>query len=96
MAYVINPPGSLGIAATYALGISGARIGLAAEVKNDLMVMSLRSTGELDLNKTVRELSHQVEGSGGGHKKAAGARIRSNDFKNFLTLLNQRLTTSRS
>lgn len=96
VAYVINPPGSLGIAATYALGISGARIGLAAEAKDDLMVMSVRSAGELDLNKALRELSHQIEGSGGGHKKAAGARIRSSDFKKFLMLLNQYSTTPRS
>ncbi|MEM2021440.1 MAG: DHH family phosphoesterase, partial [Zestosphaera sp.] len=38
VAYVINPPGSLGVAATYVLGVSDLRVGIAAEVRGDIMV----------------------------------------------------------
>lgn len=92
VAYVINPPGSLGVAATYVLGVSDLRVGIAAEVRGDIMVMSLRVKDTLDLNKTLREITRFIEGSGGGHRNAAGARLRKGEFKRFLELLNHYLT----
>lgn len=76
VAYVIDPPGSLGVAATYSLGITGAKIGLSAESRGDYLVMSLRTyKGIIDLNKALRKITSYIGGCGGGHPTAAGARI---------------------
>lgn len=76
VAYVIDPPGSVGIAATYAMSITGAKVGIAAEPRVNYYVLSARAvSGTIDLNKVLREITHYLGGSGGGHTNAAGARV---------------------
>jgi len=92
VAYVIDPPGSLGIAAVYARGVTGREVGIAAERRNDLMVMSLRAGKKsIDLNKFLRQVTAYLGGSGGGHPHAAGCRIPYRSFKKLIEKLNSRL-----
>ena len=92
IAYVIDPPGSLGIAAVYARGITGCVVGIAAERRNDLMIMSLRAgKNSIDLNRFLREVAVRLGGSGGGHPHAAGCRIPYRLFKELIEKLNSEL-----
>ena len=91
VAYVVNPPGSVGRAATYARVYGGGRVGIAVEEKRDTYVMSLRAEPDVDLNKILRELSRSLGISGGGHPQAAGARVRKDLLKTFLEELSKRL-----
>ncbi|MCD6324565.1 MAG: DHH family phosphoesterase [Desulfurococcales archaeon] len=92
VAYVIGPPGSVGIAATYARGLTGSLVGVAAEERGDHYVLSLRAEkGVIDLDRALRELTHYIGGSGGGHSEAAGARIPKESFKKLIEELNARL-----
>jgi len=92
IAYVIDPPGSLGIAAVYARGITGCVVGIAAERRNDLMIMSLRAgKNSIDLNRFLREVAVRLGGSGGGHPHAAGCRIPYRSFKELIEKLNSEL-----
>ncbi len=85
VAYVINPPGSIGVAAAYARGVTGACVGIAAEERGGVYVMSLRGDGRIvDLNKLLRKVTPALGGSGGGHPGAAGARIPRNSFNSLL------------
>jgi len=55
--------------------------------------MSLRACSEkIDLNRTLRQITTKLGGSGGGHPNAAGARIPKENFKKFLEELNRNLT----
>ncbi len=92
IAYVLNPPGSIPIAAVYALRTTGVKIGIAGEVRKDLVVMSLRTANkELNLNNILRKITPLIRGSGGGHKNAAGARIPKENLSRLLRLLNEEL-----
>lgn len=96
IAYVNNPPGSVGKAANYARIYGGAKVGIAIEERKEQYVMSLRSQQEIDLNKLLRTLSRKLGISGGGHPAAAGARVAKEQLKIFLDNLNQELTSSPS
>jgi len=92
VAYVINPPGSLGIAATYSMGITGKPIGLAAELRGHQYVISVRAVkGVIDLNKALREITIALGGSGGGHSNAAGARVSKEALIPLIKRLNDRV-----
>uniref|UniRef100_A0A7C2BM12 DHH family phosphoesterase n=1 Tax=Thermosphaera aggregans TaxID=54254 RepID=A0A7C2BM12_9CREN len=84
ISYVIDPDGSLGRAANYAMVYGGTLVGLAAESRGDMYVLSLRSRGGVDLNQVLRELSRRLNIHGGGHPYAAGARVKKEVFKQFL------------
>jgi len=86
--YVINPPGSVGRAANYARVYGRARVGIAAEERGGVLVMSLRGDGSVDLNKVLRVLSREAPVMGGGHPFAAGARVKKEFFPEFLSRLN--------
>ncbi|MEM4717750.1 MAG: DHHA1 domain-containing protein [Desulfurococcaceae archaeon] len=88
-AYVINPPGSIGRAANYARVYGESSVGIAIEERRDIYVLSLRGKQGLDLNKILRELSRKMGINGGGHPRAAGARLKKEQFHLFLELLNQ-------
>ncbi len=91
IAYVINPGGSLPRAAIYVRALTNALIGLACEERKEKLVMSLRTREErIDLNRILREITPQVEGTGGGHPKASGARIPKERFNDFIFLLNDK------
>lgn len=96
VAYVIDPPGSIGIAATLARGLTGSLIGLAAERRGDTYIVSLRATrGVIDLNKVLRSAVKYLGGTGGGHPDAAGARIPVKAFEKLIVLLNKEIMTPR-
>ncbi len=61
-------------------------VGVAAEYRShkDIYDMSLRSRGNVDLNKLLRVISLKHGGTGGGHASAAGARVPSASFEAFL------------
>ncbi|MEZ0249243.1 MAG: DHHA1 domain-containing protein [Thermoproteus sp.] len=75
VAYVLDPPGPLGLAATLARGLTGALVGVAAESRPDIYVVSLRAKAGVDLNAFLRAFAKRHEVSAGGHPNAAGARI---------------------
>ena len=83
VAYVVNPPGPLGLAANLARGLTESPVGVAAEERGDLYVMSLRSS-QVDLNQFLRDFARRHSVSGGGHKNAAGARIPKRLFDVFV------------
>ncbi len=96
VAYVIDPPGSLGIAATLARGLTGSLIGLAAERRGDRYIMSLRAVkGVIDLNRVLRTAVKRLGGTGGGHPEAAGARIPVKAFEALIVILNKEVMTPR-
>ncbi len=91
IAYVVDPPGSLGKAATYARVYGEKPIGLAAAHHHrKIMNMSLRARkNTIDLNKLLRTIAPRHGGTGGGHPYAAGARIPLHQFKEFLEELDK-------
>ncbi|MGC8974901.1 MAG: DHHA1 domain-containing protein [Thermoprotei archaeon] len=91
VSYVVNPPGSIGRAANYAKIYGEARVGIAAEERGDIYVMSLRGGPEVDLNKVLREISRKLGIHGGGHPVAAGARVKKEQFQEFLGELIERV-----
>lgn len=94
VAYVVNPPGPLGLAANLARGIREAPVGLAAEERGDIYVLSLRSVG-VDLNAFLREFARKYDVSGGGHKNAAGGRVPKSLFENLIDELNWYISRQR-
>ncbi len=73
--WVLDPPGSLGHAATYALRYSRRLVGVALERRGDLVVGSLRSVGP-ELDAPLRILSRKKGWHAGGHRHAAGLRAK--------------------
>jgi RecJ-like exonuclease len=92
VAYVFNPPGSVGRAANYAKIYGGVKVGVGIEERKDMLVMSLRSSGECDLNTMLRKLSKRLGIYGGGHPSAAGARVPKDIFAKFIEELNRELS----
>ena len=89
IAYVINPPGSITRAAIYARAVADKAIGIAIEKKGNLAIMSLRTNRlDIDLNSILRRICPEVNGVGGGHKKASGARLPIKNLDIFLDKLN--------
>ncbi len=94
VAYVVDPPGSIGIAATYAMGLTGKKVGIAAETRGETLVMSLRAVkGVIDLDRMLRKVTLLLGGSGGGHPEAAGARIPKARFHQLIQQINDRVAT---
>lgn len=93
VAYVVNPPGSLGRAANYSRIYGKVEVGIAVEERGDLYIMSLRAEQGIDLNKILRKLSKKLGISAGGHPQAAGARVNKAMFLIFLNELNEEVST---
>ncbi|ADI32403.1 DHHA1 domain-containing protein [Staphylothermus hellenicus] len=91
VSYVADPPGSIGRAANYARVYGGSRVGLAYETRGNMLIMSLRAINGIDLNTILRKITVSLGGTGGGHAFAAGARISSDKFNEFLELLNKNI-----
>ncbi|MEM3996565.1 MAG: DHHA1 domain-containing protein [Pyrobaculum sp.] len=92
VAYVVNPPGPLGLAATLARGGTAALVGLAAEARGDIYVISLRARPGVDLNAFLRTFARRYKVSAGGHPNAAGARIPKTLFNTLIEELNNWLS----
>ncbi|KUO43256.1 MAG: hypothetical protein APU95_00095 [Hadesarchaea archaeon YNP_N21] len=82
------PSGSLGKAALYALGVTGADVGICTRTTEGEVDMSIRrrSGTRLDLNMILAKITSRVGGTGGGHEGAAGATVPVNVFSTFLEL----------
>ena len=90
VAYVVDPPGSVARAATYARAIAEKPVGVAVELRKKQAVMSLRSVDPaVDLNELLRKLAKEFGGTGGGHPNAAGARVPLEKFNLFLEVLDE-------
>ena len=92
------PVGSLGKAALYALGVTGAEVGLCTRQNKDEADISLRRrTGSrIDLNETLRTMAIRIGGSGGGHESAAGATIPINNLPTFLEMIKREISPIRN
>jgi RecJ-like exonuclease len=91
VAYVIDVGWSLGKAATYARVRGNSLIGVAGESRKDFIDLSLRGTGLVDAGALAEIVSSNLGGSGGGHVRAAGARIPIGRFDKFIHDLAARL-----
>ena len=83
------PSGSLGKAALYALGVTGADVGLCTRRdEREVDVSVRRRVGvQIDLNELLRSITARLGGSGGGHAGAAGATIPVELFDSFMKTL---------
>jgi RecJ-like exonuclease len=88
------PSGSLGKAALYAMGITGADIGICTRQDEDDIDVSMRRRDEVrvDLNELLRHITTRLGGSGGGHQGAAGATIPAAIFDTFLEMFKNEVT----
>lgn len=91
VAYVINVEWGLGKAATYARAYGNTLVGVAAEEVGENMDMSIRSVNLKNLHKVVSKVAEELEGIGGGHANAAGARIPKGLFSEFIKRLDEEL-----
>ncbi len=92
---VMDPPGSVPRAATYALGATGKAVGVAVERRKGMAVMSLRSSSEkIDLHRLLEETIRHYGGVSGGHRNAAGARVPEANLESFLRKLDERVCES--
>jgi RecJ-like exonuclease len=90
IAIVYNlPQGSLGKAALYAMGVTGAAVGVCTRQEDDETDISMRkrANANVDLNLLLRRITARLGGSGGGHEGAAGATIPSSMLDTFLEIV---------
>lgn len=92
-AYVVNMNNSISKAAIYAASYGQREVGIAAEYRErkGAYDLSIRSRGEVDINRLLRLIAPKFGGSGGGHLHAAGARIPENSFGSFLRTFDEEL-----
>ncbi len=85
-AYIVNTNNSISKAAIYAASYGRREVGIAAKYRERKRVydLSIRSRGEIDVNRLLRSVAPGLGGSGGGHPLAAGARIPENSLNTFL------------
>jgi len=85
IAYTLGFPFSLSKTAQYAIGLTDALIGVAGEEWKGCVDASFRTRSPfVDLNLIIRRIAPKFGGSGGGHPKAAGARVPKESFQDFL------------
>lgn len=90
VAYVIDLNWSLGKTAIYARAMANTIVGIGAENRKNFIDMSLRTPFEgIELNKIAMEVAEGLGGSGGGHPKAAGARVPKEKFFEFVDGINK-------
>jgi len=90
LAYVLDVDWSLSKGAIYARAQAGSKVGIGAETRKGFVEMSLRTTSDtIDLNRILIEITPAFGGSGGGHPKAAGARVPEGRWREFLVALNR-------
>ncbi len=84
VAYVLDIGWALGKSAIYARAEASALIGIGAETRKGFIDMSVRTESGFDLNVNLAVLGERLGGSGGGHPKAAGARVPVERFEEFI------------
>ena len=92
-AYIVNTNNSISKAAIYAASYGHREVGIAAEYRERKGVydLSIRSRGNVDVNRILRSVAPKFGGSGGGHPVAAGARIPEDSLEVFLRAFDARL-----
>jgi RecJ-like exonuclease len=92
-AYIVNTNNSISKAAIYAASYGRREVGIAAEYRErkGAYELSIRSRGEVDVNRLLRSIAPRFGGSGGGHPLAAGARIPENSLNAFLRAFDKAL-----
>lgn len=84
--------GFRGPSALFASTVTKTRIGLAVHTRKDHLDITMRSRDySIPLNNLAEDAAEAMDGSGGGHPQAAGARIPLNRFKDFVKELNKLL-----
>jgi len=88
------PSGSLGKTALYALGVTGADVGICTRaVEKEVDISTRRRAGvNIDLNALLRHITARLGGSGGGHEGAAGASIPAELFESFMDALRKEIS----
>ena len=72
--------------------MAGVMLGLLLNtVRKEAYDLSIRSRGEVDVNRILRSVAPKFGGSGGGHPLAAGARIPENSLYIFLRAFDKEL-----
>jgi len=95
VAYLLDADWSLSKGAIYARAEADAKVGIGAEKRKGFVEMSLRTPSDvIDLNRIVSEITPALGGSGGGHAKAAGARVPLEKWQQFLSDLNSAIEAS--
>ncbi len=94
-AYFRTPETSTGNVANFLIGAFDVRVGVAfREEEPGFLEISLRGSEECDkdLGKIMSEVATRLKTSGGGHPRAAGARIKEEQFEEFLQFLDFKLS----
>ncbi len=88
------PSGSLGKAAVYALGVTGADIGICTRKNEEEVDISVRRRAgvKVDLNDLLRHITARLGGSGGGHESAGGATIPIGIMDTFLQTMKKEIS----
>ena len=80
----------------FVLGLSGKKVGIAFKMKSNInsYILSIRGSKDCQthLGKLLNSLSMEFGGSGGGHDKACGAVIPTENFPNFLQRLDESIS----
>lgn len=86
IAYVIDPDGFISKAAIYTRIYGNARVGIAAEYRENHHVydFSARAEEGLNLNRLLNDSAVRFGGHGGGHPQAGGGRIPEAKLQEFL------------
>ncbi|MFQ6135377.1 MAG: DHHA1 domain-containing protein, partial [Nitrososphaerales archaeon] len=91
IAYMEATEGSTGTTANMLIGAFDVPVGIAYRLikDEDMYEVSLRGSydSKVDLGRIVSQVTEMIGGSGGGHKKACGARIPRQVLKDFLDLV---------
>lgn len=90
--YVEARGGSSGAIANLLLDVCDATIGISYETNRQKQISDLsirgRTSLKIDLGKITYQLAKKLEGFGGGHPKASGARIPTSKLMEFIQSLN--------
>lgn len=80
----------------FVLGLSGKKVGIAFKMKSNInsYILSIRGSKDCQthLGKLLNSLSMEFGGSGGGHDKACGAVIPTENFPKFLQRLDESIS----
>jgi RecJ-like exonuclease len=82
-------------AAKFAMGLTGAKIGISTTKRDGHVDISVRKRRDfpIDLNRTLRTIALRFDGTGGGHPNAAGARVPEDELDGFLKFLAKEISS---
>jgi single-stranded-DNA-specific exonuclease len=81
--------GFRGPSALFAATTSGKKIGLCVYTRKNYIDITIRTPFDININVLAQKASEAVGGSGGGHPRAAGAKIPIDKLDDFLRELNK-------